>query len=328
MNATGMSYIDHIEQQQHKQRNQIHSVLLLGGIGLIVCLSALLMAGVTGLVWAVIFITLTTVLGRQIPPETVMRFYKAELVDERSHRQLIEIVGALAARAELPATPKLYVIPSMMLNAFATGKPEHAVVGITEGMLRRLTMREIVAVLAHEMSHIRNNDLWIMSLADVMTRFTQMLSYLALFLVILNLFSAASGEPQISWLAILLLYFAPAASSLLQLALSRAREYDADLDGVLLTGDPMGLASALARVERYTGAFWEDLIFPVPGRRIPNPSVLRTHPETKDRVERLMRLDIRSKYSPIAVIDEPMVSMVGVGPIGMRPRFRWPGIWY
>ncbi|MFM1815409.1 MAG: hypothetical protein RLZ98_2104 [Pseudomonadota bacterium] len=328
MTEMRLSYVDQIEHKEHKRLNQLHSLLLLGGIGLVVALSAILMFGWIGLMWAVLMVAMILAFAPRIPPESVMRCYRAERIDARRNPQLASIVETLAQRAELPVTPALYVIPSSMLNAFATGTPNTAVIAITEGMLRKLTMRELVGVLAHEMSHVRNNDLWIMSLADVMTRVTQSLSYLALFLVILNLFSMASGEPSISWLAILLLYFAPAISSLLQMGLSRAREYDADLEAALLTGDPMGLASALNRVERYAGAFWEDFMYPVPGRRVPQPSVLRTHPETRDRIERLKRLDIRSQYPPIEVVDEPMVSMVGVGPIGMRPRHRWPGIWY
>ena len=104
----------------------------------------------------------------------------------------------LGDRAELPAPPRVYVIPSMTLNAFATGTPEKAVIGVTEGLLRRLTLNELAGVLAHEISHIRNNDLAVMSLADVMTRFTQMLSYLALFLALFNLPAFLLGDSEIS----------------------------------------------------------------------------------------------------------------------------------
>ena len=90
----------------------------------------------------------------------------------------------------------------------------------------------------------------------------------------------------------------------------------------------MGLASALNRVERYTGRFWEDLMFPVPGRHIPSPSVLRTHPDTEDRINRLLSLDIRTQHPPITVVEEPMITMIGAGPSTLRPRHRWPGIWY
>jgi heat shock protein HtpX len=258
-----------------------------------------------------------------------MRLYRAQPLDPRLGDQINDIVAALANRAGLTSAPRVYVIPSMTLNAFAAGTPTHAVIGITEGLLRRLTMREIAGVLAHEISHIRNNDLWVMGLADLMTRFAQALSYVAVFLAMLNILGSLNGERYASWTAVALLYFAPAISSLMQLGLARTREYEADLEGALLTGDPLGLASALRRLERYTGRFWEDLMLPIPARRVPQPSLLRTHPSTEDRVARLLSLSRSTAAAPAIVTHErPMISLVGVGPIEMRPRYRWPGVWF
>ena len=202
----------------------------------------------------------------------------------------------------------------MTLNAFATGTPGNAVIGITEGLLRRLSLRELAGVLAHELSHVRNNDLSVMSLADVMTRFTQALSYLAVILAIFNLPAWLLGDSDMPFSALLLLYLAPTIGSLLQLGLSRTREYDADLEGAELTGDPRGLASALDKLERYQGRFWEDLMFPVPSRRIPQPSLLRSHPPTEQRVARLLALENREMAPPIEVVEEPMVSHGRHGP--------------
>ncbi len=126
----------------------------------------------------------------------------------------------------------------------------------------------------------------------------------------------------------MLLYLAPTVGSLVQLALSRTREYDADLAAAELTGDPRGLVSALQKLERYYGRFWEDMRLPVPGRRIPQPSLLRSHPRTEDRVARLQDLADRSLLPQIEVAEEPMVSLVGVGPVAMRPRYRWTGVWF
>ena len=320
--------LDENRRREHKARNQLHSVLLVAGLGLVTAFSAWLLWSWTGVLITLVWLGVLYTFAPRLPPEIVMRMYRARLLDPNHGEQITFIVGELARRAGLPAAPAVYVIPSMTLNAFATGTPDKAVVGITEGLLRRLSLRELAAVLAHEMSHIRNNDLSVMALADTMTRFTQGLSYLALFLAFFNLPGILLGDADISLLALLLLYLAPTIGSLLQLGLSRTREYDADLEGAQLTGDPRGLASALDKLERYQGHFWEDLMFPVPGRRIPQPSLLRSHPPTEQRIARLLALEGRQMPPPIEVVEEPMVSLVGLGPVAMRPRYRFPGVWF
>jgi heat shock protein HtpX len=321
-------FLDEAQRRAHKARNALQTVLLVGGLGLVTAFSAWLIWSWAGVLAAAVTIGVIYLFAPRLPPEVVMRMYRARRLDARHGAQLVRIADVLADRAELPAAPQLYVIPSMTLNAFAAGTAEKAIIGITEGMLRRLSLREIAGVLAHEISHVRNNDLAVMSLADVMTRYTQALFYVAIALLIVNLPGIVTGDAEIPWLGLFLLYFAPTIGSLLQLGLSRTREYDADVEGAMLTGDPAGLASALQRLERYQGRFWEDLMFPVPGRRIPQPSLLRSHPPTEERVARLLQLERRPLLPPIAVAEEPMVSLVGLGPIAMRPRIRFPGVWY
>ena len=320
-------FLDHERHAEHRLRNLAHSTLMIGGIGLLMLVSAFLIARWAGMILALTCVGVVLLLAPRIRPETVMRLYRAEPVGQRHGPQLLRIVEVLADRAELSHHPRLYVIPSMTLNAFATGRPHRAAIAITEGLLRRLSLREISAVIAHEMSHIRNNDLFVMGLADAMTRFTQLLCYIALGLALLNIPALLLGLDTFSWAAILLLYLAPALSSLLQLSLSRSREYDADAEAAGLTGDPAGLASALGVLERIQGRFWEDLMFP-PTRRVPYPSMLRSHPDTADRIRRLAELGRHPLARPIDVADEPMFSMVGVGPAEMAPRRRWPGLWY
>ena len=321
-------FLDPAMRREHRRRNLLQSVLLIAGIGAVVAVATSLVWGASGVLASFVTIGVLAAFAPRLPPEVVMRLYRAQRVEPERGGQLAALVGELARRAELPARPALYVVPSLTLNAFATGTPEHAAIAVSEGMLRRLTMREIAAVLAHEISHIRNSDLWIMGLADLMTRFVQTLFYVAIALAAFNLFATLNADPVISWSAILLLYLAPAISSLLQLGLSRAREFDADFEAVQLTGDPLGLASALRRLESSTGHFWEDLMFPVPARRVPVPSLLRTHPPTEERIRRLLTLERGPAVPQIPVVEEPMVSLVGWGPIEMRPRYRWPGIWF
>ena len=320
--------LDDARRREHKARNELHSLLLVGGLGLLTAFSAWLIWSWPGVVTALIGIGALYVLAPRVPPDVIMRMYRARPIDQGHGGHTAYIVDLLSRRAGLPAVPRVYVIPSMTLNAFAAGAPEKAVIGITEGLLRRLSMRELAGVLAHEISHIRNNDLAVMSLADVMTRFTQVLSYLAIFLAIFNLPAMLLGDSDISLLALVLLYLAPTIGSLLQLGLSRTREYDADLEGAELTGDPSGLASALEKLERYQGHFWEDMMLPVPGRRIPQPSLLRSHPPTKERIARLLALENRELAPPIEVEEEPMVSLVGRSAGSMQPRYRFPGVWF
>jgi len=162
-----------------------------------------------------------------------------------------------------------------------------------------------------------------MGLADVLNRITGFMSTLGLLGVPL-MFGTGWNIPL---LGLLLLIFAPTIGGLLQLALSRAREYDADLDGAALTGDPEGLASALALLERRQGAVWEGLV--LPGSRIPDPSLLRTHPRTEDRIARLLALR-RDTSNPVNVSTARASPDPTIVPVVRDPRIHWHrlGIWY
>lgn len=316
--------IDGNEHKSFKFRNIAHSVILIAAIGAITSLCAYSIWGRSGIVWAVAALVLVVIFAPRIGPEMIMNFFKARPVDELRGAELLKLLEELSRRAGLAAVPRLYVIPSPTLNAFATGTREHASIAVTEALLRSLTLREMAGVLAHEIAHIRNNDLWIMGLADVMSRFTRILSLIGVFTFFVQLPMALMGKPVIPWLALALLYAAPAITGLLQLALSRAREYDADLGGASLTGDPEGLAQALTKLERYQGRLWEDIF--LPGRRIPQPSVLRSHPETGERVRRLRALQTVAAKPLRAPETEAVV--LGLGVLPRRAHYHWNGYWY
>lgn len=321
-------FLDPERHRAHKARNTLQSGVLVGGLGLLTGVSAWLLWGGMGVAVTLVAIGLIYAFAPRLPPEVIMTIYRARKLDPRSGSAIIHIVDTLSDRAELPAPPRVYVIPSMTLNAFATGTPQSAVIGVTEGLLRRLNSHELAGVLAHEISHIRNNDLAVMSLADVMTRFTQILSYVAVFTAIFNLPAFLLGESDVSLLGLLLLYLAPTIGSLIQLALSRTREYDADLEGASLTGDPASLVTALAKLESYQGRFWEDMTLPIPGRRIPQPSLLRSHPSTEERIARLQALQDQPLLPQIPIAQDPLTPMIGEGRAPMRPRYRWTGAWF
>ncbi len=229
------------------------------------------------------------VLVRRVSPGMVLAMYKAKPVSRAEFPAGVAIVEELSRRAGLPAVPKLHVIPSKMLNAFAVGRRDDAAIAVTDALATRLSARELAGVLAHEISHIAHEDVRVMAFADMVSRFTSFMSSVGLVSLALNLLGFAGGfGEQVPWLAVLVLLAAPTVGGLLQMALSRTREFDADLEAAMLTGDPDGLASALTKLEKAQGKIWEGLM--LPGSRIPDPSILRTHPVTAERVARLMAL--------------------------------------
>nr|WP_295461610.1 zinc metalloprotease HtpX [Mesorhizobium sp.] len=281
--------LDRVQQLRSSARNTLHTWLLGTASLLLLTATAYTLAGGLGIVYAIIFGAVTTYLARRISPRMVLQMYKAQPVSRASFPVGVDIVETLARRAGLANPPSLYVVPSKLMNAFAVGRREDSAIAITDALARGLTVRELAGVLAHEMSHIANEDLKVMAFADMVSRFTSLWSTFGIFALFFNVFGmAGGGEAMVPWPAVALLVFAPTLGGLLQLALSRTREFDADLRAAVLTGDPDGLASALRRLEKVQGMYWESLM--LPGSRTPVPSVLRTHPATEERVARLMAL--------------------------------------
>jgi heat shock protein HtpX len=320
----------------HKMYNLLQSVLLLGGMALLLMLLGWLIAGVVGVGVAAVGVVLL-LSSQRVSPQLILRMYRARPLSAYEAPELVQIVHTLAQRAELPAMPRLYYIPSAIMNAFSVGQQGNAAIGVTDALLRRLTRRELVGVLAHEMSHIHHNDTWVMSLADIVSRLTSLLSLSGQFLLIISLPMLLLGNYRPPWLLYALLIFAPTLSTLLQLALSRTREFDADLEAIKLTGDPRGLASALAKLERYQRGMLERMR--LPGHRIPAPSLLRTHPATEARIQRLLTLpdepapqDTQDTTVPHAV---PLRPPAEDSPLALQmpqliggPRWRLTGLWF
>lgn len=310
---------------RHRLRNLAQSALLLGGMAAIgaVCISAFF--GTAGVVWAVLGMVGAFLLGPQIPRGYLLSLYGARRLSPHDLPEVQRTLESLARRAKLPATPELYYIPSTVPNAFSVGAPESSAIAVSDGLLRLLTLREFTGVLAHEMSHIVHHDLWIMGLADVISRVTALMSLSGQVILLVNLPLLMIGVVTVPWMVPLLLLFAPTIMSLLQLALSRAREFDADLGAARLTGDPMGLAAALGKLERRQGRFWEEIL--LPGRRIPDPSLLRTHPPTEQRVERLRQLAGLGGQGEAAPAT-PLTLPGSFARVSRPARQRWHGLWY
>ena len=312
---------------RHRLHNLLQTALLAGGSVALLMLCAYIFAGPGGVVWALVGGAISVWLTMRLSSRMVLGLYRAKRLTREDFPFGTEIVQLLADRAGLPRAPRLYLVPSQMMNAFSVGRREDAVVAVTDGLLRGLDSRELAGVLAHEIAHVANNDIRVMALADMVSRMTSIMSSIGIFTLVFNLPAILLGGVTVPWAGVALLIAAPTIGGLLQMALSRTREYDADVSAVELTGDPEGLASALVKLERNQRRMWEGLM--LPGARIPEPSILRTHPPTEERVRRLMALrdEMESKidYSKLPhIIGKSLVPPSG------PPRFHVGrmGMWY
>jgi len=312
---------------RHAFTNRIQSLLLLLAMGGFLALLGAILWGEDGVIGLLFMGLILVLFNPVIAPQLIMRMYRARPLSRVEAPALHGAFEQLAQRAGLPQIPVLYYIPSRMVNAFAVGTRRQSAIAVTDGLLRILDTRETIGVLAHEISHIHNNDMWVMGIADMFSRLTSMLSLFGQLLLLLNLPLILFSALSINWMAILILIFAPSLSALAQLGLSRTREYDADLNAARLTGDPEGLARALVKIERQQGSFMERIF--LPGRRIPDPSLLRTHPPTEERVRRLMEL--RHDDSVMGVnlpASGFMPDVFADNPARRPPRWHINGLWH
>ncbi|HEY8622480.1 MAG TPA: zinc metalloprotease HtpX [Casimicrobiaceae bacterium] len=223
----------------------------------------------------------------------VLKLYNAREVDATSAPQLYATVKDLAGRAGLPM-PRVYLIDEAQPNAFATGRsPEHAALAATTGILQLLTARELRGVLGHELAHVRNRDILT---STITASIAGAISTLAHF----GIFFGRNDDKRNPVLAILVLILAPIAALLIQLAISRGREYEADRAGSEISGDPRALADALAKIDRYAKGLPLEtaeahpataqmmIINPLHGGGI--AGLFSTHPPTEERIHRLLAL--------------------------------------
>ncbi|MCC5989502.1 MAG: M48 family metalloprotease [Pararhodobacter sp.] len=307
---------------RHRLRNLAQSALLLAGMGLIVWLVVGWLAG-PGWTLALVAATLAGLaLAPSVPRRLLLSAYRARPLAAWEFPRGAALIEALAERARLPRPPELWYVPSRLPNAFAIGHSGDSVICISDGLLRLLGPRELAAVLAHEMAHIAHRDLWVMGLADGLTRLVSIASWAGMLLLIIYLPLVLAGAADFPWHVPLVLIFAPTLMALLQLALSRNREFDADLGAVTLTGDPAALASALSKLEARGGRMWEEIL--LPGRRIPEPSLLRTHPPSEERIARLRQLALPQAPHPLPGAPHTRLQM----PTPPRPRFHRSGMWF
>jgi len=226
--------------------------------------------------------------------QQVLKHYNAVPVDHNSASGLYNIVFKLTQRAELPM-PALYIIPDAQPNAFATGRDyEHAAVAVTEGLLKLMTDEEVEAVIAHELSHIKHYDMLIGTVTATIAGAIAMLANFGMF------FGGGDRDRPNPIVMIALMFIMPMAASIIQMMVSRNREYLADEGAAKMTGHPEWLQSALAKLDSYArGSVMHDadpqtahmfIINPFTGKDISMKQLFSTHPTTESRIERLEAL--------------------------------------
>jgi heat shock protein HtpX len=223
--------------------NAVKTAFLLGVLSALLLFFGEVLGGAQGLVLGFLFAVATNFFAYWFSDKMVLRMYNAQEVGP-DHR-LYRIVGGLAARAGLPQ-PRCYVIPQPSPNAFATGRnPQHAAVAATEGILQILNDDELAGVLAHELAHVQHRDILISSVAATLAAAIMMISRIAMFWG--GRGDDREGSNPLALLATMIL--APIAAMLIQAAISRSREFDADAGGARIAGSPLGLVSALRKIE-------------------------------------------------------------------------------
>lgn len=282
--------------------NWVKTAMLMAAITALFIVIGGVIGGQRGMMLALFFALAMNFFSYWFSDKMVLRMYNAQEVDETTAPQFYRMVRELATRAQLPM-PRVYLINEDAPNAFATGRnPEHAAVAATTGILRVLSEREMRGVMAHELAHVKHRDILISTISATMAG---AISAIANFAMIFG-GRDENGRPANPIASIAVALLAPIAGALIQMAISRAREFEADRGGAEISGDPQALASALDKIHRYAQgipfAAAEEhpataqmmIMNPLAGGGIAN--LFSTHPATEERIRRLMEMASTGRY--------------------------------
>src|SRR3989454_6486266 len=275
--------------------NTFKTAFLLTAMTLLLMIAGRAFGGERGMLMALIFAAIINFISYFFSDKIALAMYRAQPVTREELPRAYQTVERLTQRIGLPM-PKIYVIPTDSPNAFATGRnPQHASVAVTQGILNLLTDEELEGVLAHELGHVNNRDILISSVAATLAGAITMLANMGKWAMIFGGYSRDRDERGGGGLAgLLMLIVAPIAASLIQLAVSRSREYQADATGAHFTGNPYALASALQKLDAYSrrvpmmaspSTAHLFIIQPLLGMNFAN--LFSTHPPIAKRIERL-----------------------------------------
>jgi heat shock protein HtpX len=279
--------------------NLMKTAILMAAITALFMLLGQLWGGRSGMMLALVIALGLNLFSYWFSDSIVLKMYKAREVDEQSAPQFVRLVRELASNAGLPM-PRVYLIDEQAPNAFATGRnPAHAAVAATTGIVQLLSERELRGVMAHELTHVKHRDILISTISATMAGAIGMLANFAAFFGGRD----SSGRSTNPLAGLLVAILAPIAASLIQMAISRAREFEADRGGAEISGDPQALASALQKIQRYAQGIPMAAAERHPETAqmmIMNPlsggglrGLFSTHPSTEERVERLLAMSIR-----------------------------------
>lgn len=272
--------------------NMLKTGLLLTGLTLILIWIGNLIGGQTGIIVALVFAAIMNLGSYWFSDRLVIAMTRAQPLSEQQAPELYQMLREMTHRANMPM-PRLYLIPEMQPNAFATGRdPQRGVVAVTQGLLQMMNYEEVKGVIAHELAHIKNRDTLIMAIAATIAGAISALAHMFYYATLLFGNRDERGNPLA---ALALVIVAPIAAMIVQLAISRAREYEADKVGAEIAGTPVGLASALRKLEAAAQRIPNEHAQPATAHMyIVNPlrggglmALFSTHPPVAERVRRL-----------------------------------------